>query len=68
MRRLDYKEIEYISYSLSETAFLLKFEPKWISEADLHSLFVSLALELDYVVKRVPRSDPKCPYTVEMAI
>lgn len=30
--------------------------------------FCKIADELDYVVKHVPRTPPRCPFTVEMAL
>jgi hypothetical protein len=68
MRRLDYEEIYNIADDIGEVAWRLKHGSRWAYDSDIRSLFVKLALELDYVVKHVPRTDVRCPYTIEMAV
>jgi hypothetical protein len=68
MRELDYEEIYNLADDIGEVAWRLKHGSRWANDADLRDLFVKLALELDYVVKHVPRPDARCAYTVDMGI
>lgn len=71
MRKLDYTKISNIAEDIMGLADGLDRGdrgPHCATRDELHGEFVNLALELDYVVKRAPRSDARCPYTIEMAI
>lgn len=71
MRRLDYYKIEQLAEDIVDITAGLRLGdecPYCATDSDLRELFVKLALELDYVVKHVPRADTRCPYTIDMAL
>lgn len=71
MRKLNYDKISNIAEDIMDLADGLgrgDWGPLCATDNELHHEFISLALELDYVVKRYPRNDARCPYTIEMAI
>ena len=67
---MDWIKIQDIAEDFTEIVASLRRgdEGPYVGTEDAaRKYFCKLANELDYVVKHVPRTLPRCPYTIEMA-